>query len=120
MKPTIRLTLPYPPSVNHYWQASGKRRFISKAGREFTAKVIEIVKYAGYKSLGDARLAISVMIHPRSKRRFDLDNTLKAILDSLMKAELFDDDNQFDFIEIMRGEEIKGGQAVVHIYEYEA
>ena len=42
------------------------------------------------------------MIHPRSKRKFDLDNTLKAILDALMKADMYNDDSQIDYIEIAR------------------
>jgi crossover junction endodeoxyribonuclease RusA len=119
MRPTVKLTLPYPPSVNNYWHASGKRRYISPAGKKFTEEVFAVVKQSGYKSFGEIKLAISVMIHPRSKRKFDLDNTLKAILDALMKAGMYDDDSQFEFIEIARGEEVTGGQAVVHIYPYE-
>ena len=117
---TQRYVLPYPPSVNNYWHASGKRRYISPAGKKFTEEVDVIVKQSGYKSFGDKSLGISVMIHPRSKRRFDLDNTLKAILDALMKANVYDDDSQFEYIEIARGEAKDGGAAVVHIYEIES
>jgi len=119
MTPTLRFELPYPPSVNNYWHASGKRRYISPAGKKFTEEVDVIVKQSGYKSFGDKSLGISVMIHPRSKRKFDLDNTLKAILDALMKANVYDDDSQFEYIEIARGEPKDGGAAVVHIYEIE-
>ena len=117
MKPTVRYELPYPPSVNNYWHASGKRRYISPAGKKFTEEVFAVVKSQGSKSFGDVSLGISVMIHPRSKRKFDLDNTLKAILDALMKADVYDDDSQFEYIEIARGEAKDGGAAVVHIYE---
>lgn len=117
MKPTLRYELPYPPSVNNYWHASGKRRYISPAGKKFTEEVFAVVKSQGSTSFGDASLGISVMIHPRSKRKFDLDNTLKAILDALMKANVYDDDSQFEYIEIARGEPKDGGAAVVHIYE---
>jgi len=117
MKPTVRYELPYPPSVNNYWHASGKRRYISPAGKKFTEEVFSVVKSQGSKGFGDASLGISVMIHPRSKRKFDLDNTLKAILDALMKANVYDDDSQFEYIEIARGEPKDGGAAVVHIYE---
>lgn len=78
-----------------------------------------VVKQSGSKSFGDKSLGISVMIHPRSKRKFDLDNTLKAILDALMKADVYDDDSQFEYIEIARGDHRDGGAAVVHIYEIE-
>ena len=119
MTPTLRLELPYPPSVNNYWHASGKRRYISPAGKKFTEEVLMVVKQSGSKSFGDKSLGISVMIHPRSKRKFDLDNTLKAILDALMKAGCYDDDSQFEYIEIARGDHRDGGAAVVHIYEIE-
>jgi len=120
MKPTVRYELPYPPSVNNYWHASGKRRYISPAGKKFTEEVNLIVQNARFKTFGSAPLGISVMIHPRSKRKFDLDNTLKAILDALMKANVYDDDSQFEYIEIARGEAKDGGSAVVHIYEIES
>ena len=120
MKPTVRYELPYPPSVNNYWHASGKRRYISPAGKKFTEEVNLIVQNARFKTFGSASLGISVMIHPRSKRKFDLDNTLKAILDALMKANVYDDDSQFEYIEIARGEAKDGGSAVVHIYEIES
>jgi len=117
MIPTVTLTLPYPPSVNTYWRANGHRRFISKAGREFTEEVYAIVKNQRHEGFEDKRIGLSIVINPRSKRRFDLDNTLKAILDALMKAGMYDDDEQIDYIEIVRGEQVDGGSAVVDIYE---
>lgn len=118
MKKTIRLDLPYPPSVNTYWRSNGKRRYISPAGVKFTEEVSLIVKMQKPKTFADKQVAISVMIHPRSKRKFDLDNTLKAILDALMKAGMYDDDSQIEYIEIARGEKIDGGKAVVYLYDY--
>jgi|TARA_R110000751_G_scaffold155207_2_gene260347 crossover junction endodeoxyribonuclease RusA len=114
----MKLTLPYPPSVNTYWRANGKRRFISKAGILFTQEVILIVKQSKAKSFEEKRLAINVVIHPRSKRKFDLDNTLKAILDALMKAGMYNDDSQIDYIEIARGEAVKNGKAVINLNEF--
>lgn len=118
MNKTVRLELPYPPTVNTYWRANGNRRYISKAGVEFTQEVSLVVKMQKPKPFGDKQVAISVMIHPRSKRKFDLDNTLKAILDALMKAGMYDDDSQIEYIEIARGEAVDGGKAVVHLYDY--
>ena len=118
MSPTIRLELPYPPSVNSYWRANGHRRYISKEGVEFTKAVDLVVKQSNAKSFEEKQVAISVMIHPRSKRKFDLDNTLKAILDALMKAGMYNDDSQIEYIEIARGEAVDGGKAVVHLYDY--
>ena len=118
MKKTVRLDLPYPPSVNTYWRANGHRRYISPAGVKFTEEVSLVVKNKKPQTFGDKQVAISVMIHPRSKRKFDLDNTLKAILDALMKAGMYDDDSQIEYIEIARVEHIDGGKAVVYLYNY--
>ena len=119
MSPSVKLILPYPPTVNTYWGANGHRRFISKQGVAFTDEVSLIVKNSKSKSFGDKRLAIQIMIHPRDKRRFDLDNLLKAILDALMKAGMYNDDSQIDYIEIARGEQVDGGKTVVYLYEDE-
>ena len=64
------------------------------------------------------QVGIIIKIHPRSKRKFDLDNTLKAILDALMKAGMYDDDSQIEYIEITRGEKVDGGKAVVKLFNY--
>jgi crossover junction endodeoxyribonuclease RusA len=37
----IKLELPYPPSVNHYWGQSGKNKFLGKKGKEFRIAVAE-------------------------------------------------------------------------------
>jgi len=115
---TVRLELPYPPTVNTYWRANGHRRYISPAGVKFTQEVSLIVKTQKPKPFGDRKIGINIVIHPRSKRKFDLDNTLKAILDALMKAGMYDDDSQIDIIVIERGEACNGGKAVVQLYDY--
>ncbi len=114
----VRLELPYPPSVNTYWRANGHRRFISPAGVKFTNEVSQIVQEVNPRRFGDKQVAVSIVIHPRSKRKFDLDNTLKAILDALMKANVYNDDSQIERIEIKRGEAVKGGMAVIHLYDF--
>ena len=111
------LELPYPPSVNTYWRANGKRRFISKEGVLFKTAVQAICMQDKIKSFGDSRLSVNIYIHPRSKRKFDLDNCLKAILDALMNANVYDDDSQIDMLSITRSTERKGGAAVVSINE---
>jgi crossover junction endodeoxyribonuclease RusA len=59
----ISLTLPWPPSVNHYWGQSGNRRFIGKKGVQFRKDVIEAVFNAGVTSL-DGRLCVHVNLYP--------------------------------------------------------
>lgn len=111
------LELPYPPSVNTYWRANGKRRFISKEGVLFKTEVQAICFREKVGSFGDARLSVNVYIHPRSRRIFDLDNCLKAILDALMAAGVYDDDSQIDILSIARSDPVINGKAVVSINE---
>lgn len=113
------LSLPYPPSVNTYWRANGNRRFISKAGVEFKRAVAEYVIDNNIPKFGSVRIDLDIVIRPRSKRIFDIDNLLKAILDSLMDAGVYDDDSQVDKICIVRGEPCKNGACIVIIKEYE-
>lgn len=72
----------------------------------------------GIRSFGSARLSVNIYIHPRSRRIFDLDNCLKAILDALMAANVYDDDSQIDMLSIARSTPKPGGSAVVSISEY--
>ena len=53
MNETVRLELPYPPSVNSYWKANGHRRYISPAGVMFTEEVSFIVKNKKPRTFGD-------------------------------------------------------------------
>jgi crossover junction endodeoxyribonuclease RusA len=107
------LTLPYPPSVNTYWRANGKRRFLSKAGVEFKQAVQEYVIDNSIPKFGSVRLRMDVVIRPRSRRIFDIDNLLKAILDSLMDAGVYDDDSQVDDLRITRGDPCPNGACIV-------
>jgi crossover junction endodeoxyribonuclease RusA len=77
--------------------------------------VAEYVIETNTPKLGDARLKMTLIIRPRSKRIFDIDNLAKSVLDSLCDAGVYDDDSQVDELHIIRGEPIKGGKIVVTI-----
>lgn len=95
----IEIILPLlPPSVNHYWLTSGKRRYISAAGQSFRAEVFHAVK--GAKITG--RLQCVVELTANNKRRWDLDNRIKALLDALQHAGAFSDDSQVDRLVVYR------------------
>ena len=109
------LSLPLPPSVNHYWGSLGTRRFVSKAGKEFKLRVQEYVLEYKVPKLGTARLQMTVTLHPRDKRKQDIDNRIKALWDALADAGVFDDDEQIDVLMVQRGAIIKGGACRVEI-----
>ena len=111
----ITLSLPYPPSVNAYWMASGHRRYISKRGMDFTRAVAQACK--DLPSYQDQPVELSIILHPRDKRLMDIDNCGKAICDSLQEY-LYEDDQQVWKLTIERAEKIKGGGCVVTVKEY--
>lgn len=114
----IVLRLPYPPSVNNYWIASGHRRFISKRGREFKDAVWIYMLEHKIKKLGAEPVQIYIKLHPRSKVLMDIDNCSKAILDSIQDAGIINDDKQVQKLTIERGPMIKNGGCLVTIEIY--
>ena len=107
----ITLTLPFPPSVNHYWGQRGNMRYITKRGKEFRQSVAEIVADNGKKAEG--RLQVVVSLFQPTKRKCDIDNYMKALLDALQHAGCYDDDEQIDELHIVRMGVFKGGECRV-------
>ena len=114
----MKLILPYPPTVNHYWfrNRNGSLR-IGPKGLAFRQEVWLAVVKSRQRLTG--RLFLGVIAHPPDHRRRDIDNLLKAVLDALQHGGLYDDDNQIDKICIERGEVLKGGKLIVELLPVE-
>jgi crossover junction endodeoxyribonuclease RusA len=82
---------------------------ITKAGREFKAAVADYVVEYKVPKLGDSKLKVTMVLFPRDKRKIDIDNRIKAVLDALEDAGVFNNDFQVDHLEIIRGEPVKNG-----------
>ena len=109
---TVDLLLPYPPSVNQYW----KHRMIKPKGREPIVSVYvsregvayqqavfaSVLKQIGKPKTITKRIHVVVHAQPPTRHRRDLDNILKATLDSLTKAKVWEDDEQIDRLEVVR------------------
>lgn len=110
--------LPYPPSINCYWRRVGFRTLISREGRRFREDVIAIM--AAWQIIPQpGPIEISIVMHPPDRRRRDLDNILKALLDSLQYGGAYADDSQIVKLLIEKREPIKGGLVTVKLWPVE-
>lgn len=92
----------WPPSVNTYWRRNGNRYYISEKGRKFKNHVFDVLASNKVFFGKDDRLKVTILAYPPDRRRRDLDNIQKGVLDSLEKAGIYHDDSQIDELRILR------------------
>lgn len=114
----MKLTLPFPPSMNTYWRAPNRRplagrHLISAAGRKYQsdacAAIIEQLRRLPKPSAEAA--AVEIILYPPDARSRDIDNYNKALFDALTHAGVWEEDSQVKRI-IDRWLELENGQQV--------
>jgi crossover junction endodeoxyribonuclease RusA len=110
---SLAFTLPWPPSANTYWRhiiLGGKHKkarahtLISEGGREYRVKVNEALRAQKVPTNAlKGRLAIHVIAYPPDRRRRDLSNLWKGMLDAIVLAGVIADDGDTDRELIERG-----------------
>lgn len=113
---TLRLELPYPPSVNRYWRTWQGRILISEQGRTYRLDV-QLVALALGSPCIEGRLGIRIWLYPPDRRRRDCDNPLKGLLDSLTHAAVYADDSQIERLTVQRYGPTPGGRCVVRLWQ---
>jgi crossover junction endodeoxyribonuclease RusA len=112
----IQVSLPWPPSVNRYWRTFQGRMIISAEGRAYRKAVADqVLIQRGAKHYKD-KLRVTIEAFRPDNRRRDLDNLLKAVLDSLTHAGVWEDDNLIVDLRIYWADSI-GGMLKVNIEE---
>ena len=98
----VRYELPFPPTTNHYWRhqvVKGKARiFLGADGKAYRAHVGYLTKPLELAG----RLSVIITVQAPDKRRYDIDNRLKPVLDALTAARVWNDDSQVDQLTIIR------------------
>ena len=113
----MKIILPMPPSVNRYWRSCRGRVFLSAEAKQYKAQVALLAHAARLTPLqGEIILYADVY---RERRSGDLDNRLKAILDSLNKI-AFNDDKQVVEIHARRFDDAKNPRVEIEVVEISA
>ena len=89
----LSLHLPYPPTINHYWRRVGAQTKISGEGRRFRREVIGILRELKVKAISGP-VKVDILACRPDRRRRDIDNILKSLLDALHHAGAYEDDSQ--------------------------
>lgn len=113
--------LPWPPSVNVYWRSlcfGGRSRVvISEAGNKYRVDVQAAVLQrfsTPFKPIA-GKIAVHIEACQPNHLRRDLDNLLKAPLDALTHARVWNDDSQISRLSIEWGPIRKPGEVRVSI-----
>ena len=115
----IHIELPFPPTVNSYYSKTQRGIYISKRGRVFRDTCAEWCnEQNAYGLLLSNRITLDVILYPPDKRRRDLDNYMKALLDSLTIAKVWIDDEQVDNLNIHRGKIVSGGKCAIRLQQH--
>jgi Holliday junction resolvase RusA-like endonuclease len=111
---SVKLTLPYPPTVNTYWRRVGPKTLISKRGREYRASLESLAMTMDRSQWPMTEpLRVAVFLYPPDKRRRDIDNVLKALLDGIGHMGVYQDDSQILRLEVTKMHSGKGEVVVV-------
>lgn len=114
--------LPWPPSVNTYWRHPTKgplagRHLISEEGRAYRQEVWHST--AGHRDGLNCRIKMHIDAFPPDRRKRDLDNILKSLIDALVYSKVIADDSLIDELSISRREVSAIGAVIVTIQELE-
>jgi crossover junction endodeoxyribonuclease RusA len=122
----IKLTLPYPPTINHYklvgqlqTTKTGKLyqpRYNSPETNTYFCHVLSICMRNKIESLGKSSVTLEIYLYPPSNHRSDISNRIKILEDALVKAGCFDDDSQIDNLMVKRMPVFALGKVEVRIY----
>lgn len=106
----LTLQLPFPPSVNSVWRCMHSRNILSQKGRDYRAFVIALMEgtMADVRKF-ENRLRVDIVLHPPTRRKYDIDNFHKALLDALTHAGIWEDDEQIFQMYVEKGEVMEGG-----------
>ncbi|MFC6277301.1 RusA family crossover junction endodeoxyribonuclease [Psittacicella hinzii] len=107
----LELTLDFPVSVNAMYKTVVRGKFTHRAHsqryREYRKQIIPQVQYQilaqkWKKANENTFIALEVVEYCPDRRRRDIDNVIKPIMDILTEAGVYDDDSQIKRLEVSK------------------
>lgn len=111
----LTLNLPYPPSINHYKSIFRKQIRLTVKGRKYLNDTAIIAQSQCKGPPLEDRLSVKIYAYMPDRRKRDIDNILKPLIDAMMQGKVFIDDSQIDDLHIIRGEVDKDKGIIVQI-----
>ena len=119
---TLTLLLPLSPSINDSYGITSKSgypiKYVKLKAKEYFSVVHNYVLENNFNIQANVPLKVEVIINFATNHRNDLDNRLKALFDSLTRADVWDDDSLIDELHVIRGVVKKPGSIIIKISEY--
>jgi crossover junction endodeoxyribonuclease RusA len=113
------VSLPFPPTVNTYWRRVGNRTVLSAGARAYRGAVhgavLEHLFGVPRREPLTGPVAVEIEFRPPDRRRRDLDNLPKGLLDALKHAGIYEDDSQVRRLNTWFGPVQDGGLSVVTV-----
>jgi crossover junction endodeoxyribonuclease RusA len=110
----LTLELPWPPSINTYWRHGRGRTYLSAVGRNYRELVRDRMPVF-HRSWDSEHLELFIDASPPDRRKRDLDNILKSLIDGLMHAGVYRDDSQIKTIVARMLEKHEGDGGLVTV-----
>lgn len=104
------MRLPYPPTVNTYYTVARGRKILSKKGRAYKKEALGWLLEQNVPKGSEGAYSVMIYVRPPDKRRRDIDNLLKPLLDSLVDYGVIPDDSMIFDLRIQKFDPVKGGQ----------
>ena len=104
MKKLISMELEgLPPTVNHLYRTYRNRRYKTAKAQAYQEAVSEKLRHEwGYKAPCVEPIELRITFITQDKRRWDIDNRVKALQDCLSLAGIIKDDKQVNILHVER------------------
>lgn len=104
----LLVLLPFPPSANRYWRHANGRTYVSEQAKAYRKAVAAA---CGVRTPLQGELAVKLSFDYPDRRKRDLDNLAKQVLDSLQLCGAIEDDSQIVQLLLVRNSIQSKGEA---------